>query len=78
MAQPAKKDSLYRKYMRVMGRVGDYQGRGILILFYFTIFAIPGIALAAFSDRLSIKRKPASWQDRTDHENTLERAREQW
>jgi hypothetical protein len=77
--KPAKKkDGFYQKYMRVMGRVGDIQGRGILIILYFTVFLIPGAALAAFGDRLQIKRKPTAWSDRADQENTLEGARDQW
>lgn len=73
-----KKESFFKKYMRVMGRVGDIQGRGILVILYFTVFLIPGAALAAFGDRLQIKRKPTAWHDRTDQEYTLERARDQW
>jgi hypothetical protein len=73
-----KKEGFYKRYMRVMNKIGDIQGRGILILLYFTVFLLPGAALATFGDRLQIKRKPTAWQDRTDQENTIERAREQW
>lgn len=73
-----KKESFFKKYMRVMGRVGDIQGRGILVILYFTVFLLPGAALAAFGDKLQVKKKPAAWSDRIDQENTLERAREQW
>ncbi len=80
MAEKAgeKKEGFYKKYMRIMGKVGDIQGRGILIILYFTVFLIPGIFVSIFGDRLQIKRKPNTWQDRTDHEYTLERAKEQW
>ena len=75
---PEKKDSFFKKYMRIMNKIGDIQGRALLIVLYYTVFLIPGAVLAAFGDRLQIKRKPAVWHDRTDHENTLERARDQW
>jgi hypothetical protein len=61
-----------------MNKIGDIQGRGILVALYFTVFLLPGAAVAAFGDRLQIKRKPTSWHDKLDQENTLERAREQW
>ena len=75
---PEKQESFYKKYMRVMGKVGDIQGRGLLIILYFTVFLIPGVFLSIFGDRLQIKKKPTAWQDKLDQENTLERAREQW
>lgn len=73
-----EKPSLYKSYMRVMNKIGDYQGRGILIVLYFTVFLLPGSLLSAFGDRLHIKHKPTSWVDRTDQEATIERSREQW
>lgn len=76
--QQPPKESFYKKYMKIMGKIGDYQGRGLLILLYFTIFGIPGAALSAFGDRLQIKKKPVAWQDKTDQEDTIERAKEQW
>lgn len=74
----AEKHSLYKRYMRVMNKIGDYQGRGILIILYFTVFLLPGAFLSALGDRLQIKHRPAAWADRVDQEATVERAREQW
>lgn len=73
-----RKSGLKKVFMDSFQVMGDVMGRGILILLYYTVFLIPGIPVAAFGDRLQIKKKPTTWSDRMDHEYTLERAREQW
>lgn len=69
---------LKKTYMESFQVMGDVFGRLILVVLYYTVFLIPGIFVAAFSDRLQTKKKPTSWQERTDQEYTLERARDQW
>lgn len=59
-----KEEGFYKKYMRVMGKIGDIQGRGILTILYFTVFLIPGILLATFGDKLKLKEKPTNWMDK--------------
>ena len=76
--QEANKKTLWQKWKSVAERIGNFQGRIILGLMYFTVFAIPGIAVTLFKDYLSIKRKPARWIDRKKYFNTLEEAKEQW
>lgn len=79
MPEPAKKgEGLYKKYMRVMGKVGDIQGRAILTALYMVVFSIPGVAVSGGMDKLQMKRKPTSWMDRTENDASLERARDQW
>lgn len=73
-----KREGLYKRYMRVMGKVGDIQGRAILTALYFVVFSIPGAAVSGGMDRLQMKRKPTAWADRAENDATLERARDQW
>lgn len=73
-----RKLGLKKTYMESFQMMGDIFGRMILVALYYTVFLLPGVFVAAFSDRLQIKKKPTSWQDRIDQENTLERAKEQW
>lgn len=69
---------LKKTYMESFQVMGDVFGRLILVVLYYTVFLIPGIFVAAFEDRLQTKKKPSQWQERTDQEYTLERAKEQW
>jgi len=73
-----RKEGLKKVLTGSFQAMGDVVGRGILTVLYFVVFLIPGVAVSVFGDRLQVKRKPAAWQDRADHEYTLERARDQW
>jgi hypothetical protein len=64
----------------VAQRIGDFQARLLLTLFYYIIFAPFGLIIRAFSDPLMIKqRNPKSmWMDKHLPDATLENARRQF
>jgi hypothetical protein len=63
----------WKKFGRVMG---DFIGRIVLTIFYFTIFLPFGIAVRWLSDPLHIKSHPQEfWLNRTTRDKTLDDAR---
>ena len=76
--QEVKKKTLWQRWKYVAEKIGNFQGRVILTILYFTIFAIPGIVVTAFKDYLRIKKKPTAWTERKKFYNTMEEAKEQW
>ncbi|MEZ4706724.1 MAG: hypothetical protein R3A44_05945 [Caldilineaceae bacterium] len=59
--------------------LGNWLARGVLTIFYFTIFVPFGIASRWFSDPLHIRTTPDRlWQDRTTGDQTLEKAGRQY
>lgn len=61
-------------------RMGSFQGRLILLIFYFTIFAPFGIINTLFRDALNLKKTSATsfWSPLSVQENDLEKARRQF
>jgi hypothetical protein len=58
---------IWKKWLFVSEKIGNFMSRVILTLLYFTIFAIPGIASRLFTDKLQIKkRKTSYWVDIKD------------
>ena len=56
--------SLWHKWMQISEFIGNIISRIILTVLYFTIFAVLGIIVRTFSDRLQIKTKKTSyWLD---------------
>ncbi len=73
-----KKPGLWKRWRRVSETVGNFQGRIILEILFFTLFLIPGVLITLFSDRLRIKKRPETWDDKEKPNiKTLEEAREQ-
>ena len=57
---------------------GDFQGRLVAVLFYFTIF-VPFALISRFaSDPLHLRKSPNRWIDRTPVGTSLEDARRQF
>ena len=55
--------------------MGDFIGRFVLTVFYFSIVVPFGLIMRLFNDRLDMKEaKPPSWQTRTTTDKTLEDA----
>ena len=55
--------------------MGDFIGRFVLTIFYFTIVLPFGLIMRFFNDRLDTKEaKPPSWQARETSDKTLEDA----
>lgn len=57
--------------------MGDFIGRLVLTLFYFTIFVPFGLIITLFSDRLEMKKRPLYpfWLERQTKDLTLEEGR---
>jgi hypothetical protein len=66
----------WTSWKRVGGFIGDFFGRLILTLFYFTLVLPFGLMMRIFRDPLSLRRnEPPSWQARDDDDTTLDSAR---
>jgi hypothetical protein len=58
--------------------MGDFIGRLVLTIFYFTIFLPFGIAMRLWADRLDIKQRVRpGWHERKTQDLTLEDSRRQ-
>ncbi len=70
---------LWLKWKSLATKIGNFQGRVILTLFYFVFVTPLGLAVRLLSDPLQIKRPQSStfWQAKTLPEPTLEEARHQ-
>jgi hypothetical protein len=56
--------------------MGDFIGRLVLTVFYFTLFMPFGLGLRFFGDPLALKvRGPSKWLERTTKDVTLEDTR---
>jgi hypothetical protein len=59
--------------------LGDWLGRVVLTIFYFTVFVPFGIGVRLFSDPLHIKKQPAElWRPRSTGDQTLEEVMRQF
>jgi hypothetical protein len=76
-----------REHMNVIGRiwqawkrfgklVGDFIGRLVLTVFYFTIFLPFGVGVRLFGDPLDVKSKsPVHWLDRSTQDLSVDDVR---
>ncbi len=71
---------LWHKWQRTAKKIGDFQARIILSLFYFVLLAPFALALRRWSDPLAIKTGTAKgWRPReTDSDSPKERAARQF
>lgn len=72
--------SLWEWWKRVARRIGDFQARVLLILFYFLIAGPFALVVSRVSDPLAIKpNTPRGWRPRGSLEGEpMERARRQF
>jgi hypothetical protein len=70
---------VWEGWKRVGQAIGDFMGRAVLTLFYYTIFMPFGLGTRFFSDPLDIKenRQQPKWVSRQTTDRTLEDARRQ-
>ena len=70
---------VWEVWKRVGQLIGDFIGRVILTVFYFTIFMPFGLGVRLLSDPLQLKRASSSfWLSRGKTDLTLEDARRQF
>lgn len=70
--------NVWKNFLR---KVGDYQGRVLMSLLYFTIILPFGFVVSIFADPLNIKKTEddSTWQPReTPHNPSIEEARKQF
>ena len=69
---------LWQRWTKIAKKIGDFQARLILTLFYF-IFIIPtGLIARRFADPLALKNNAANWENRTSAPARLDDARRQF
>lgn len=63
------------KYWRRFGQfMGNWVGRVVLTIFYFTIFVPFALVVRLFQDPLALKQAPLNWVERTTRDLTLKDA----
>ncbi|MFQ5400513.1 MAG: hypothetical protein ACE5E7_13060 [Anaerolineae bacterium] len=68
--------NLWEGWKRVGRFMGDFIGRLVLTLFYFTLFLPFGLGMRLWGDRLDIKRRAGpGWLARSTRDPNLEEAR---
>ncbi|HEX9455870.1 MAG TPA: hypothetical protein VGA27_15985 [Candidatus Binatia bacterium] len=74
----SKLKELWLGWTKIAKKIGDFQARLILTLFYF-IFIIPtGLIARRFADPLALKNNAANWAKRTSAPARLDDARRQF
>lgn len=68
----------WRRWNIIGQAFGDFQGRLVALLFYFTIFVPFAVAVRLFSDPLHIRRADTRWHDRPPVGTALDEARRQF
>src|SRR5579859_398576 len=78
---PSAAWSLYKRawqgWKDLAHKIGNFQARVILSIFYGVLVLPFGLAARLFSDPLRIKKKPEQWLDHPDEAYDLEWARKQ-
>ena len=70
---------LWQGWKRIAHKIGDFQARVLLTIFYFVIVSPFGLAVRTFSDPLALKAKtPRGWRPRASGAVALEQARRQF
>jgi hypothetical protein len=67
----------WQAWKKIAHKIGNFQARVLLTLFYAVLVFPFGIALRLFSDPLCIKRLPGEWLDHPDETHDMEWARKQ-
>ena len=74
----SKLKELWRRWEKVAKRIGDFQARLILSLFYFLIVLPMGLIARRFSDPLSLNKSAARWDAKPSSPARIEDARRQF
>ena len=70
MNQPSPLQRLWEGWKRVARKIGEFQARVIMMLFYFVILAPFAILIRWANDPLALKpNTPKGWVAREDREN---------
>lgn len=66
---------IWTKWQQFGHLIGDFVGRLIMTIFYFTIAAPFGLAVRFFSDPLKLKPAKPKWEARSSEPPTLDNSR---
>lgn len=69
---------LWERWKIFAGRMGNYQGRVILAVFFFTIAMPFALGFRLFSDPLHLKARNPAWHERKTGEPSIDRAKNQF
>ncbi len=67
----------WEAWKRLGRKIGNFQARVILSVFYWLLLMPFGLAIRWFSDPLRIKHRPEQWLDHTNEACDLQWARKQ-
>lgn len=69
---------LWEAWKRLAHRIGDFQARVLLTVFYSVLVLPFGLAVRLWADPLRIKRRPQTWLEHSQDPTEMEWARRQW
>jgi hypothetical protein len=69
---------LWQRWQKVAKKIGDFQARLILSLFYFIIVLPVGLIARVFADPLGLKKTAARWDAKQSSPARIEDARRQF
>jgi hypothetical protein len=69
---------LWQRWVKVAKKIGDFQARLMLSLFYLVLILPIGLIARLFADPLALKKSAASWDTRQNAPPRLEDARRQF
>jgi hypothetical protein len=67
----------WQAWKRIAHKIGNFQARVLLTIFYGVLVLPFGLAARLFSDPLRIKKRPTSWLDHPNEACDLKWARKQ-
>jgi len=67
----------WQAWKNIAHKIGNFQARVLLTLFYAVLVFPFGIVLRLFLDPLCIKRRPAAWLNHLDETHDMQWARRQ-
>ena len=68
---------IWQGWKKIAHKIGNFQARVLLTIFYGVLVLPFGLAARLFSDPLRIKNKPTEWLQHPDEAYNLEWARKQ-
>lgn len=69
---------LWERWKVFAARMGNYQGRVILAVFFFTVAVPFALGFRLFSDALRLKGKTPTWHERETQEPSIDKAKNQF
>ena len=67
----------WQAWKRIAHRIGNFQSRVLLTIFYFVVVLPFGLATRLFSDPLRIKQRPTVWLNHPNEAYDMQWARKQ-